>query len=68
MNLPSLAEIFAAGYKTRRVTVGITHCNGKPDFDVIAPDGTLLGRACSSTAVARLVVRHQIAALEMEAA
>ena len=59
MNLPSLSEIWAAGYKTRRLAVGKDRKGQRPDFEVTSPTGELLGHASSSTGVARLVVCHQ---------
>ncbi len=66
--LPSLSQIWADGYKTRRLPVGKDCACTRPDFEVSAPGGTVLGYSSNSTGVARLVVCHQIAQLKKEAA
>ena len=60
MNLPSLSQIWADGYKTIRLPKGKDRPKDRPvDFEVRSPDGGLLGYASTSTAVAQLVTCHQ---------
>jgi hypothetical protein len=60
MNLPSLSQIWADGYKTLRLPKGKDWPKDRPvDFEVRSPDDELLGYASTATAVAQLVTCHQ---------